>query len=175
MASVYVDFSGPDQSAVVAVFSGPQDEADHPDQGEISDADPRYVAFAAPLTSLAGAKAAKLAELNTACQQAILAGFASSALGAAYTYPAKATDQQNLTASVVASLLPGLAAGWTTPFWCADAGGAWAFRAHTAVQIQQVGDDGKTAILAAMQKNQTLADQVNACTTVAAVNAISWA
>lgn len=123
---------------------------------------------------LSQAKAAQTASLSKQCQQAIYAGFTSSALGAAYTYPAKDTDQQNLTASVVSSLVPGLATGWTTPFWCADANGAWAFRPHTATQIQQVGTDGKAAILAAMQKNQQLADQVNAATTVADVQAVVW-
>jgi hypothetical protein len=124
---------------------------------------------------LAAAKAAKVAELTAVCRAAILAGFMSSALGAPYSYPAKDTDQQNLNASVVASLLPGLADDWATPFWCADAQGVWAFRMHTVAQIQQVGKDGKAAIVAAMVKNQALADQVAAATTVADVEAIAWA
>jgi hypothetical protein len=96
------------------------------------------------------------------------------ALGAAYTYPAKDTDQQNLASSVLASLMPANATGWTTPFWCADANGNWAFVNHTVAQIQQVGIDGKTAILSAMGKNATLAAQVMAATTLEAVQAITW-
>jgi hypothetical protein len=124
--------------------------------------------------ALAAAKASQTAVVSAACQSAIVAGFSSSALGTAHTYPAKPTDQQNLNASVVASILPGVAADWTTPFWCADGSGAWAYVMHTAAQIQQVGQDGKAAILACLTKNQQLAMQIDAATTVEAVKAITW-
>jgi len=123
---------------------------------------------------LADAQAAQTALLSAACGNAITAGFTSSALGAAYTYPAKMTDQQNLTASVLGSLMPNLPEAWTTSFWCADASDVWAFRDHTATQIQQAGQDAKTATLASMTKNQTLAAQVQAATTVQAVQAVVW-
>ena len=123
---------------------------------------------------LAGAQQQQIDVISIACQASIYAGFSSSALGSAHTYPAKDTDQQNLTASVLASLMPGLASNWTTPFWCADSNGDWAYVDHSAAQIQQVGQDGKTAILAALSKNQTLAAQVMAATTVAQVQAIVW-
>jgi len=118
--------------------------------------------------------ASKLAEFSGDCQADIYSGFHSSALGADYLYPAKATDQQNLASSVLASLLPAQPDDWTTPFWCADADGEWAFRPHTAAQIQQVGKDGKARILACMAQNVALAAQVQAATTVAAVQAIAW-
>lgn len=98
----------------------------------------------------------KVVELDAACAATILGGFSSDALGTAYTYPAKDTDQQNLASSVLASLMPGLPGDWTTPFWCADETGNWAMRPHTAVQIQQVGVDGKTAIIAAIQQKAAL-------------------
>jgi hypothetical protein len=123
---------------------------------------------------LASARAAQTVMLTTACTNAIAAGFSSAALGAAHAYPASATDQQNLTASVLASLYPGLAANWTTPFWCADASGAWAYVEHSASQIQQVGQDGKAAILAVLTRKQTLAAQVAAATTLAAIQAVVW-
>jgi hypothetical protein len=63
---------------------------------------------------------------------------------------------------------------WTTPFWCADVDGNWAFVNHTIAQILQVGVDGKAAILAFMAKNQALAAAVASATTVAAVQAITW-
>lgn len=133
----------------------------------------------APLPSaaeiLAFSKAAKIDELRAACSDAIYAGFTSSALGGvAHTYPALDRDQANLTASVLASTLPNLPAGWTTSFWCADAAGAWAFRPHTAAEIQQVGMDGKAAIEAALQKNANLAATVEAALTEAEVAAITW-
>lgn len=135
------------------------------------------VAPAPPSTAelLAAAQIAQVTILNNACASAIVAGFASSALGAPHTYPSKMTDQQNLSASVLASLMPGLAADWKTPFWCADASGAWAYTDHSAAQIQQVGQDGKAAVLACLQKKAQFAAQVESATTVAAVQAVVWA
>jgi hypothetical protein len=63
---------------------------------------------------------------------------------------------------------------WTTEFWCADSSGTWAWTEHTAAQIIQVGRDLKAAILALQAKNATLAAKVMACTTIAAVQAITW-
>jgi hypothetical protein len=125
--------------------------------------------------TLIGAKTRKVALLREACTQQIVSGFPSAALGAQHTYPAKPQDQANLTGSVLASLLPGNPANWSTPFWCADAAGAWAYQMHTAAQIQQVGQDAKAAIVTALVKNETLAAQVAAATTQSAVNAITWA
>lgn len=119
-------------------------------------------------------KTCKLAELETACAAQIAAGFTSSALGERFSYPAKPTDQSNLQASVLASILPGVDESWTTPFWCADAGGKWAYQAHTAAQIQQVGVDGKNAINAAIAQKIVLEQQVEAAKTAAEVAAIIW-
>lgn len=98
----------------------------------------------------------KLAELRQACNAQIIAGFQCDALGSVHLYPAKQTDQTNLAGSIIDSLIPDLPADWTTPFWCADAGGVWDFRPHTAAQIQKAGRDGKSALLAAMGKNEYL-------------------
>ncbi|MBD1412847.1 hypothetical protein ID145_16865 [Burkholderia contaminans] len=124
--------------------------------------------------SLADTRAAQIAALDAACKTAIYAGFSSSALGDVHTYPAQDTDQQNLSVSVLASLMPNLPTGWTTPFWCCDSSGVWSYVPHSAAQIQQVGQDGKAAILAAIAKKAQLAAQVNAATTIAAVQAIVW-
>lgn len=120
------------------------------------------------------ARAQKSTAISCACKTHILAGFESSALGAAYHYPAKTTDQQNLASSVLASLLPGLPTHWTTPFWCADTSGEWAFRPHTVAQIQQVGQDAKAAILWAMAKNEQLQAAIAAATTLDDLEAITW-
>lgn len=124
--------------------------------------------------SLPAAQAAQIAVLRTACGAAITGGYSSSALGTVHTYPSTPTDQANMQASVVASLLPNLPAGWTTVFWCADTAGTWAMLSHTAAQIQQAGSDGKTWITAQQTKLATLSAQVEAATTVAAVQAITW-
>lgn len=111
--------------------------------------------------------------LTKACRQQIFSGFESSALGAAHTYPSKETDQANLQASVLASLFPGLPVDWTTPFWCCDAAGLWSLKPHTVAQIQQVGLDGKAAILSCIQRNEQLQQQVLAADFVG-LDQISW-
>lgn len=140
-----------------------------------SDANGNPVAVTqASLMTLAQVQAAQIVTLSADCQAQIYAGFQSSALGAAHTYPAKDKDQANLTASYASSFDPTNPAGWTTPFWVMDSTGSWTFVQHTAAQIQQAGRDGKAAITAALEKNATLSAQVMAATTVAAVQAIIW-
>ena len=119
-------------------------------------------------------KARQAASLRAACAVAITGGYASAALGTAHTYPSTPTDQANMISSVTASLLPGLAADWSTPFWCADPEGVWAFRPHTATQIQQAGTDGKAAIVAAQTRLAGLLAQVTAATTEDQVLAVTW-
>lgn len=124
--------------------------------------------------ALADAQSAQTAILSAACQAAIFAGFTCTTLGAAYTYPAKMTDQQNLASSVLASMLPGVDASWATPFWCADASGNWAWRNHSAAQIQAVGQAGMASVLTSQAKNATYAARVAAATTLAQVAAVVW-
>lgn len=119
------------------------------------------------------ARSDKSTLISNDCKADILSGFTSAALGSDHHYPAKFTDQQNLASSVLASLLP-IPADWTTPFWCADTSGVWAFRLHTASQIQQVGQDAKAAILAAMGKNEVLQAQIVAATSIESLDAIEW-
>ena len=120
------------------------------------------------------ARNSKISSLTTSCAAAITAGFTSSALGTIYTYPSQIVDQQNLSANVMSSLLPSLPSTWTTPQMCMSSSGVWSYVNHTAAQIQQVGSDGKTAVLAALVHKQTLVNSVMAATTVAQVNAINW-
>ena len=123
---------------------------------------------------LAQTQAAQISIITQACAAAITSGFTSSALGSAHTYPSGLTDQANLTANVLSSLLPGLPSTWTTPQLCQDASGVWAYVAHTAAQIKQVGGDGKAAILASLTKKANLQAEIEAATTIAAVQAIVW-
>jgi len=127
-----------------------------------------------PAPSIDHVRAAQIDAITTACQSAIIGGFSSSALGAAHHYPSQLTDQQNLSASVLASLIPGLPADWTTLFWCADQAGKWSYAEHTIAQIQQVGQDGKAAIVGAIQKKAVLVDKINTAPTVDAVQALIW-
>ena len=129
------------------------------------------VAYEAPLATL---RSAKLAELRAACAAAIVAGYSSSALGSPHLYPATLTDQSNMLASVTSSLLPGLAEGWTTPFWCADAAGVWARRQHTVAQIRQAGSDGVAHVLAQQDLLSGLENDLAAAGSAAAVGAVVW-
>ncbi|MDR6233545.1 hypothetical protein QE440_001286 [Pseudomonas psychrotolerans] len=129
---------------------------------------------AEPLHSLSEAQALKLIELDTACAAAIRAGFDSDALGQPHHYPAKLTDQSNLQAAVLASLQPDLPMGWTTPVWCQYAAGAWAYRYHTAAQIQKVGIASKDAINACIARKIEREHQVAKATTLDEVKAILW-
>ena len=123
---------------------------------------------------LTKAQAAQAAMLKTACKSAITGGFASSALGAANTYPSNLIDQHNLAGSVIASLLPNLPVGWTTNFWAMSSTGVWTFAPHTAAQIQQAGLDGKTWVTAQQTKLAGLLTQVQNATTVSAVQAVVY-
>lgn len=124
--------------------------------------------------NLQDAMTAQIAVVSAACGLAITAGFTSSATGTQYLYPSTPQDQANMSVSVLASTMPGLPAGWTTPFMCQAADGTWSFVTHTAAQIQKAGQDGFAAILALRERNQTLATQILACTSLSAVQAINW-
>ncbi|UDL95517.1 hypothetical protein LGH83_04650 [Lichenihabitans sp. PAMC28606] len=127
-----------------------------------------------PPATLAQTQSSQVAALRAACSAAIVSGFTSAALGSPHTYPSDMTSQINLSGSVLASILPGLTSSWTTEFWAADSTGAWAFAPHTAAQIQQVGTDGKAAVMAAQAKLATLTGQVTAATTIPAVQMVVW-
>ena len=127
-----------------------------------------------PAQTLAQAQVAQTMLVSTACQTAITAGITSSALGSVYTYPTKATDQMNLTASVTASMIPGNPANWATLLWCQSQGGTWAFMPHNMAQTQKAGQDVMAGILGMMSKNANLATQIAAATSTLAAQAIIW-
>lgn len=104
------------------------------------------------------------AQVGASCAAAIVTGVTSSALGAPHTYPTKLTDQANMTASVMDSVIPANASNpnWTTQFWCEDAAGNWNWSPHTAAQIQQAGTDVKSAILGQQSKNAQLQAKIAA-------------
>ena len=130
--------------------------------------------IAALAPSLGEIRAARIAALRAACAAAIVGGFTSSALGAPHTYPSAPTDQVNLMGSATASLLPGITESWSTPFWCADAGGAWAYRAHSAAAIQALFDAGKDHVVACQTALAVLTAEVESAADAAAISAIVW-
>lgn len=128
-----------------------------------------------PPPSIEELRVSKAADIDQACRDAIYAGFTSNALGAVHHYPAKDKDQANLVGSVTESLYPNLSPEWVTPFWCAteNSNGEWAYRLHTAAQIQQVGMDAKAAIVAALTYNAQLQAQI-AVADAEGLEAIVW-
>lgn len=116
----------------------------------------------------------KITDLTAACQATILGGFTSAALGAPHQYPSQFTDQINLMGSVTESLLPDVPEGWVTPFWCADEGGVWLMRLHSAEQIRQAGRDGKAHVLACQQVLDALVLDAGAAETAQAIADIVW-
>jgi hypothetical protein len=125
------------------------------------------------VAALEDLKADKILVLTHACAAAITGGYRSSALGAEHTYPSGITDQINMMGSVTASLLPEVAEGWSTPFWCAEED-QWAFRMHSAEQIQQAGSDGKGHVVTCQGTLEQLTSAVISATTADAVEAITW-
>jgi len=121
---------------------------------------------APPVLTLVQVKTAQIATLTNSCGAAIVAGFPSSALGTAYTYPSKPNDQTNLIGAV--------ASGLAVNFWAKDATGVWSRPMHTAAQIKQVLVDGATTYQAYSAKLLDLVTKVNAATATAAVQAIVW-
>lgn len=131
--------------------------------------------FSAPAAlSIATLRASKSDQIRKACEAHILAGFESSALGAAYRYPSNDRDQVNLSGSVSRSILPAAQPGDAYPFLCMDAGGVWDYRLHTAAQIQAVGAAAYDFILAARVKNATLQAQIEVATNQGELDEISW-
>jgi hypothetical protein len=121
-----------------------------------------------------GARAARVAALSLDCEAAILAGYSSSALGSSHVYPNDFKAQINMLGSVAASMLPARSGDWSTPFWAADDAGSWAFRDHSAEQIQQAGSDGKQHVVTCQGTLLVLTAAVAAATDPAGVEAVIW-
>ncbi|GMG89679.1 hypothetical protein Cmtc_08990 [Cupriavidus sp. TKC] len=171
MEKIYVQFADATEKTIASVFGAPQDPEVYANLGEIDDADPRYLAFAKPEATLPGAQAAQVAKISAACAAALVAGFASSALGAARTYPSQDTDQGNLFSAVLAAQEQ--PSTWVTSLWCAS-DGSWSLAPHDAEQVKQVNADWLAFRQSAQQKYADLLEQINAAKTIAAVLAVSW-
>lgn len=123
---------------------------------------------------LACAKARKTTEMQTACQSAIYAGFTSDALGTNHHYPLLQTDQTNLAAVIIESLLTiDSDPDKQFPFWCTD-GETWARRVHTHTEIRAVGMDAAPFVRGHQDHLRDLRNTINDATTVAEVDAVTW-
>lgn len=120
----------------------------------------------APGPDLPTAQATQNRVLFLACQQQILSGFTSSALGVAYSYASDAVDQRNILLAAQSSK-GGLLS-------CQTATGIWSRVLHTQQQAQQVAEDFVVASDAARTKLGVLEAQIAAANSVASVQAVVW-
>lgn len=107
--------------------------------------------------------------INSACEQAITAGFTSAALGAPHTYSSQLDDQLNLTGAILRGL--------DMPYACRDEQGQKEFRLHTIDQLRLVGDDFSQAKLQLLQRANRLKQLLDAARAAADVDglaAITW-
>lgn len=106
----------------------------------------------------------KVAEINSACEAAITAGFWSSALGAPHQYPSKLDDQLNLTGVILQ--------GFDSLYGCRDQQGLKELRQHTAKQLRQVSDDFTSYKLELLQRANTLKQQLDEALASGEMNAL---
>lgn len=123
------------------------------------------------LLTLDQLKAAKAAQMKGACALAIVSGCASLALGATYNYPTDRDSQTNMLSHVADAQLDPAA---SFDFWCGDASGAWALRAHSAAQIIVAWKDIRTWIKSQQSHYADKLTAVNAAADPAAVAAVQW-
>jgi hypothetical protein len=115
---------------------------------------------------LIDAQQVQISALAASCAAAITAGFTSSALGSAYTYPSDILSQANL--------MTAQQSGATVSLWCESATGVWSFASHTAPQAAKALSDFVAYRVAQQAHYATQVAAVSAATTVAAVQAINW-
>lgn len=109
----------------------------------------------------------KISELSMACENEIVSGFDSKALGASHKYQSDRDDQSNLIGVAVA--------GNGGLFKCSEDGGVtWEYKDHTHEQIMQVIQDGKEMKLSALAKFGRLKALAKSAATVQELKAISW-
>lgn len=118
------------------------------------------------------AKAVRRGDMASECKRAIEAGHPSLVLGASHTYPTTKQDQGNLDALVLKARIHGTTQIYK--FWCADPNGVWARRAHTAQQITDLGTEIANHVIAQQDRYETTLAEINAATTVTAVEAVVW-
>ena len=116
-----------------------------------------------PLT-LAQARDIQNSLLMAACQTAIVAGFVSSALGIANTYPSDATSQGNIDRAAAHGGL----------IWCGNDSGGWSLVLHTLVQAQQVQADLWSHIQACQGQIADLRGKIEQATRIDDVRLVNW-
>lgn len=116
------------------------------------------------------AKQDKKNELEKLCEQEIVSGFASSAIGSERWYKSEQTDQLNLIGAV--------SSGNDSFFKCGvkDNTGAiaWNWEMHTIAQLKSVLNDGGTVKIQLLQKLTELKNTVDQLLTIEQIKAVVW-
>lgn len=113
--------------------------------------------------------AAKVAQINSACERSITGDFTSAALGELHRYSSQLDDQLNLTGVILAGL--------DSVYACRDTHGIKAFRPHSFAQLRRVGDDFTAFKLQQLQKANQLKwqlDQALSAGDQVALEAVTW-
>jgi hypothetical protein len=113
-------------------------------------------------------KAKKKSVLSQKCNQVITGGFPSSALGTTYTYPSDDEAQRNFNTIMNRFLVD--TSFTSANFKTLNVG----YQPHTKAQFYQVFMDGHNYGAQQIAHLNDLKAQVDAATTVSAVNAITW-
>lgn len=123
------------------------------------------------VVTLEQAKQYKIDEINQACEQVIISGFPSSALGDAHYYDSGIEDQLNLIGAALAA-----GAGQSVEFRCYHGSieGEKEWHVHTPSQMLQVYQDGLVYKITQLKKATTLKNIVKAATTLEEVGAVEW-
>lgn len=170
MGIVHVQFSGSDEQKVVSAFSCEQDADVFPNQGEIEDTDPRYLAFISPASTLDGAKAAQIATAYASYQAtACLDVTYTSVAGVRQTFQADADSQQTLLIATTGYNMAGKSPD----------GFYWVASDNTKVPFTLDDLKGLYAVMlgqgqGAFDKLQGIKAAIRAATTIQAVQAITW-
>lgn len=121
--------------------------------------------------TLEQAKQHKTDEINVACEETIISGFPSSALGEVHYYDSGIEDQINLIGAAFAA-----SAGQSVEFRCyqGSMSGEKEWHLHSPAQMIQVYQDGLVYKITQLKKATALKNTVKAATTLEEVGAVEW-
>jgi hypothetical protein len=121
-------------------------------------------------------KQRKIIELSEQCENAIMSGFQSAALGQPYVYDSEQVDQINLIGAVSSTApTPLEPTGYTIYYACRNVStGVKEYHPHSHFQLRQILADGAQVKLGFLQVFHFKRLEIESCTTIAEVNAIIW-
>lgn len=113
---------------------------------------------------------AKIAEINLRCQEMIIGGFTSSALGSPHRYDSDIVDQLNFDQAYTIAKLTGTPVGYRV--WRED--GTKPFIPHTASQFETAYMDGAVVKAYALQRCAELKVNIANANSTEELEAIIW-